>query len=91
MQTCAGNWCSTKATCKKNRTLGTPPPPAPCGDAWVCHVVIALREIARATALHRQKEVKADHEPERPVLGAFRQRLQGRWAVYTLYLCVDDP
>ena len=22
-----------------------PPPPAPCGDTWVCHLVIALKEI----------------------------------------------
>ena len=47
----------------------------PCGDTWVCQVVIALREIAQATALHSQKEIKADHEPECPVLRAFRQRL----------------
>ena len=56
--------------------LGGKPPP-PCGDMWVCQVVIALREIAQATALHRQKEIKADHEPECPVLRAFRRRLQG--------------
>ena len=34
----------------------------------------ALRKIAQATALHSQKEIRADHEPECPVLGAFRQR-----------------
>ena len=53
--------------------------------------MIALRETAPAAALHRQKEIKADHEPGSPVLGAFHQSLQTRWAVYTLYLCVDDP
>ena len=29
----------------------------------------------RATALHSQKEIKADHKPECPVLSAFRQSL----------------
>ena len=48
----------------------TLPPPPPCGDTWVCQVVLALREIAQATALHSQKEIKADQEPEGPVLGA---------------------
>ena len=41
--------------------------------------------------MHSQKEIKADHEPECPVLGAFRQSLQTTWAVYGLHLCVDDP
>ena len=41
--------------------------------------------------MHSQKEITADHEPESPVLGAFRQSLQTRWAVCTLYLCVNDP
>ena len=41
--------------------------------------------------MHSQKEIKADHEPESPVLGACRQSVQTRWAVYTMYLCVDDP
>ena len=40
------------------------PPIPPRSDTWVCQVVIALREIAQATALHSQKEIKADHEPE---------------------------
>ena len=55
--------------------------PPPCGDTWVSQVVIALREIAQATALHRQKEIKADHEPESPVLRALRQSLWGAVAV----------
>ena len=41
--------------------------------------------------MHSQKEIKADHEPECLVLGAFRQSLQTRWAVYTLHLCGNDP
>ena len=28
----------------------------------------------RATALHSQEEIKADHKPECPVLSAFRQK-----------------
>ena len=47
----------------------------PCGDTWVCQVVIAIKGTAQATALHSQKEIKADHEPESPVLGAFPQCL----------------
>ena len=27
----------------------TPPPPTPCGDTWVCHLVIALKEIVQAS------------------------------------------
>ena len=41
-----------------------------CGDTWVCHVVIASKRIAQATACTaKKKEIKADHEPEWPVLG----------------------
>ena len=57
------------------RTTGPQHRVPPCGNTWVCQVVIALREIAQATALHSQKEVKADHEAECPVAGAFRQGL----------------
>ena len=65
-----------------------PPPPSddtppPCGDTWVCQVVIALRENVQSTALHRQKKIKADHEPECPVLRALRQSLWGAVAGYT--------
>ena len=49
--------------CKHAEKPPCPPPPL-CSDMWVCHVVIALKRIAQATALHSQKEIKADHEPE---------------------------
>ena len=45
----------------------------PCGDTWVCQVVVAVKEIAEATTLHSQKEIKADRKPGSPVRGAFRQ------------------
>ena len=37
------------------------PRPPPCGNTWVCHVVIAPKRIAQAAAC---TEIKADHEPE---------------------------
>ena len=42
----------------------------PCGDTWVCQAVIA--GIAQQH-MHNQKEIKANHKPERLFLGASRQ------------------
>ena len=63
------------AGCRQQRNQASCPP---CGDTWVCQVVIAIKGTAQATALHSQKEIKADHEPESPVLGAFPQCLHVR-------------
>ena len=53
-----------KVLCGRIRSPVPPMSTPPCGDTWVYHVVIALKRIAQATALHSQKEIKADHGPE---------------------------
>ena len=80
-QRCSGTSLTTAMQQSLDLTINwlTPPPcgdAVTCGDAWVCHVMIAIKSIAEATALHRQKEIKADHEPDSPVLRAFRQSPQ---------------
>ena len=54
----------------------------PCGDTWVCQVVIALREIAQATACTAKKRSRLIMN--RNVLGAFRQCLWGAIVVANL-------
>ena len=63
---------------------------SPCGDTWVCQVVIALWEITQATTCTAKKEIKADHEPECPVLGAFRQCLWRTATPRTCSICTVD-
>ena len=52
----SANDCGSRG--ERTTTQRTDNPPPQCGDAWVCHEVIALREIAQATACTAKKRSK---------------------------------
>ena len=58
-------------------TFAQPPPP-PCGDMWVCQVMIAIKRIAQATACTANKRSTLITDRKCPVPGVCRQSLHDK-------------